>query len=140
MDNRSTPYDLPRASMETPEPVDANDNPVGNSSSPGMCPADGAFTCNGEGVAMTGRGYARMYSALDGIQTLTGLLVQRELNRDYEGADMSQCTALGLLNAMGCCAELAHVLMNGDGGQSRAIGTSSPGYPELVRLVQSRPG
>jgi len=105
-----------------------------------MCPADGAFTCNGEGLAMTGRGHARMYSALDGIQTLTALLVRRELDRDYEGADMSQSTALGLLNAMVCCAELAHNLLNGDGCQSRAIRTSAPDYAELARLVLGRPG
>jgi hypothetical protein len=106
-----------------------------------ICPDDSVFTCDDEGVVMTGRGRARMYSALNGIQTLSALLLQRELDRDCPGGVViGQNVAVGLLNALGSCAELADCLMDGQGIHSRTIATDTPDYLALVDLVHRRPG
>jgi hypothetical protein len=106
-----------------------------------ICPEDSVFNCETEGVVMTGKGCARMYSVLDGIQTIAALLFQRELDRGNEGGIViGQNVSIGLLNALGSCAELASILMNGQGGHSRTIATDAPEYLALVELARGTPG
>jgi hypothetical protein len=106
-----------------------------------ICQDEGVFNCTSNGVVMNGNGHARMYSALDGIKTLTSILFQRELDRDCDvGIIIDQNIAIGLLNALGSCAELANYLMDGQGGHSRAIGDHEPDYTALQSLVTGRPG
>ena len=105
-----------------------------------ICPEGSVFNCNTAGVVMSGKGYARMYSALDGIQTLTALLFQREIDRDCpRGIVVSENVSIGLLNALGACTEFAQFMFDGGGGHSRTIDTDHADYPALKRLVNSRP-
>ena len=85
-----------------------------------ICPEGGVFNCTADGAVIAAKGCARMYSALDGIKTLTAILFQNELDKDCENVTvMSQNTAIGLLNALGSCAEFASSLMDGHGHHSR---------------------
>ena len=105
-----------------------------------ICPEDTVFNCDGEGVVMTGKGHARMSSALDGIQTLTALLFQRELDMDSGcGIVINQKSAIGLLCALGSCTELAQYLLEGEGYYSRTIRTGHADYPALERLANGGP-
>jgi hypothetical protein len=105
-----------------------------------ICPENSVFNCDGEGVVMTGKGHARMSSALEGIQTLASLLFQRELDMESGcGIVVNQKVAIGLLSALGSCAELAQYLLEGEGYYSRTISTDHADYPALERLANGRP-
>ena len=105
-----------------------------------ICPVDSVFNCDGEGVAMTGEGHARMSAALDGIQTIAALLFQREIERSCEGGIfISESVGVGLLSALGSCTELAQYILEGEGYYSRTISTGHADYPTLERLANGRP-
>lgn len=61
-------------------------------------------------VYLCGQSVARLNSAVQGIHTLTAMLMQRELDADVDLT--APCTfgpnvAMGILNAIACCAEVA---------------------------------
>lgn len=88
---------------------------------------------------MNGAGHARMYSALHGIQTIAAILFQREIDRSCEGGIViSENVGVGLLNALGSCAEFAQNLLDGEGFHSRTISTDHADYPALEHLVKGR--
>jgi len=120
----------PRASVEKSGPDKGVD----------ICPVGSVFNCTTEGLATTGDGRARMYSALHGIETLAALLFQRELDKDCGcGIEISQNVTLGLLSALGSCTEFAQNMLDGSGGRSRIIDTKGADYPALERLVSGGP-
>ena len=132
MAKTGNPQSIPQASIS----LDAPDEGQGVD----ICPQGNVFICRSEGVALTGEGGARMYSALDGIHTITAILFQRELDRSCEGGIVvSENAAMGLLNALGSCTELAQCLLKGWRGYSRAIDTSSADYAALDRFVKGVP-
>jgi hypothetical protein len=101
-----------------------------------VCPVGSVFNCNAEGLAMTGDGYARMLSALDGIEAISAILFQREVDAEHErGIVIDKNTSVGLLNALGVCTEHAKHLMAGSGGHTRNISTTHADYPALERLA-----
>ena len=61
-------------------------------------------------VYLCGQSVARLNSAVQGIHTLTAMLMQRELGAEVDLT--APCTfgpnvALGILNAIACCTEVA---------------------------------
>lgn len=63
------------------------------------------------------RAVARLNVANGAIQTLTAVLMQRELDAETVVEDpalsMSGQVAIGLMEALACCADLIHITVNG---------------------------
>jgi hypothetical protein len=55
------------------------------------------------------------------------------------GIVVSQNVAMGLLSALGSCAELAQYLLDGKGYDSRSISTGHADYPVLERIANGLP-
>ena len=61
-------------------------------------------------VYLCGQSVARLNSAVQGIHTLTAMLMQRELDADVDLTTPSKFgsnVAMGILNAIACCTEVA---------------------------------
>jgi hypothetical protein len=121
--------------------MESTNKPQAETRHTNICPNDSVFICEEEGLAMTGGGYARMYSALNGIQTIAAILFQRELGKTCDcGIVISDNVGVGLLNALGSCTELAQLVLDGGGSYSRLIGADSADYRTVERLVHGKPG
>lgn len=67
-------------------------------------------------VYLCGRSVARLNSAVDGIHTLTAMLMQRELDADVDltvPCQFGPAVAMGILNAIACCTEVARSATDG---------------------------
>ena len=72
-------------------------------------PSPEAFRADNTGAALSKFDRARVDAALNGIQTLTAILMQREVDSDCEGAGLlvlDSRVACGILDAIGSCARL----------------------------------
>lgn len=72
-------------------------------------PSPEAFRADNTGAALSKFDRARVDAALNGIQTLTAILMQRELDTECEGPGLlvlSAPVARGLLDAIASCAAL----------------------------------
>ena len=104
-----------------------------------LCTRD-VFTCNTEGIVLTGEGYARMYAALDGIQTIAAIMQQLQVDKDGVGGIHASPGAMsGLISALGTCNAFAQNLLCGQNHCSRVIDTHNADYQTLERLVIGRP-
>ena len=68
-----------------------------------------SYGCDDEVTVVSGRALARVRVAHSAIQTLVGMLYERELAMEDRPDEpvMSNRTAMGLLEAIACCTELA---------------------------------
>jgi hypothetical protein len=105
----------------------------------GLCTRD-VFTCDTEGIVLTGEGYARMYAALDGIQTIAAIMQQLQVDKDgFGGVQASPEAMYGLISALGVCNEFAQNLLCGQNHFSRVIDTHNAAYQTIERLMVGRP-
>mgnify|MGYP001168294665 FL=1 len=78
-------------------------------------PSPEAFRADNTGAALSKFDRARVDMALNGIQTLTAILMQREVDSDCEGAGLlvlDSCVACGILDAIGSCARLVEATID----------------------------
>lgn len=73
--------------------------------------SDGFYRGN-HAAFLDSRATGRVVAACSAIQTLTSLLMQRELDGG-QNFQFSPDVALGILTAIGCCADLAQSAVNG---------------------------
>ena len=72
------------------------------------------------------RATARVTVACGAIQTLTAVLMQRELDTDEfttNALRMDGRVAMGMMEAIACCAELVHMHVTGCGPKSIGVST-----------------
>lgn len=82
------------------------------------CPHTNHFQAIGQDTAvyLCPQSVARIHAAVDGIQTLTAMLVQREAEADMEltpAHTFGPGVALGTLSSIACCAEFVQAAADG---------------------------
>lgn len=104
-----------------------------------MAPRDVFEICeDNDGTIMNARGRNRAAVAISAIETLAAVLFQKELDTKNEaGLVMSQSVALGLIQALGVCAEFVSEHINGYGAAQKdctSIVTGTPEYEALLKV------
>lgn len=95
------------------------------------------FSVREHGTALTSEGYARLYAALEGIQTINALIHQDAVDKDcIGGIALSHNVVVGLTSAISVCADYAEIILNGQSINSKALMQGSPEYQQLERLVR----
>jgi hypothetical protein len=87
------------------------------------------------------RGVARIMAAVQGIHAITSIFNQREIDRDLvqpeeEGIAFDNQLGLGLLSALGCCADVIHTVAAGDRIFSVAIEADTPQAKQLGHIAR----
>lgn len=91
-------------------------------------------------VFISPRGVAKIHSAYQGIEAITSLLNQREIDRDVEapdeGVSFNPQFGIGLIAALRCCVAVIEQATEGDGFFSVAIPADEPEAEELDRIAK----
>lgn len=109
---------------------------------PGNASIDGmsALHCGDyvAGTVLTGRGAARCRAALSGIQAITTILFQLELDKECTGGiQATPITTTGLIHALAVCADFVSDHIDGGGSaqfNAQSINCDSPDYLDLQAL------
>jgi hypothetical protein len=91
-------------------------------------------------VFIDAKGVARIMAAVQGIHAITSIFNQREIDRDLdrpeEGINFDNQFGMGLLSALGCCADVIHTVAAGDRIQSVAIEADEPQAQQLAHIAR----
>ena len=87
---------------------------------------------DGHGFILAAHEVARLTTALEGIQTLTAVLQQREIDQDNgEGVTFGPRVAIGLVSALASCAALAQAIIETGGLTGESAEHGSKAYEVL---------
>jgi hypothetical protein len=86
------------------------------------------------------RGVARIMAAVQGIHAISGIFNQREIDRDLDKESdrvvLDPQLAIGLLSAIGCCADVIDTVTIGDRFFSVAIQADTPQAEQLGHIAR----